>query len=535
MRYIGRRRAEIARKVGIGFLLAVAAAACSPTAAELPPTAPPASAPAVVGYAPERGAELARDGSIELYFDQPMDQQSVAQALRFDPPLPGQLQWPEPGVARYVPAGAAPRAARIGVRLLASARSASGALLPADFSFFVHTTGYVEVTQVFPLPDAQAVDVRSAITVVFNRPVVPLTAATSASTLPNPLQLQPPVAGSGEWQSTSIFVFTPAAGLAGGQRYSATISAPAIAALSAGGTLQLPAAEMQTDYTWTFNTPAPSVLSTEASPDGRTISIVFNQPMDHASTEGAFAVRSAAGATVRGTFAWTDEDSVLTFKAAQQLPLNTDYSATLATSAYGLGGGGALSEALQFPFKSAPAPAVISSLPLANAIAVDPASSIQIGFAGLMDPETFKAQVHVSPAPADLNGWYSEYDNTYYLGFSLKALTAYTVVLDAGLADPSGNTLGKPYTLNFTTGSHAPSFALQTRSEYGTYTAGKPAYLYASYRNVAALDLELSRMPLAEFVKYSAPAAYDYRESFVPALENKVRAWVQALAPFAEP
>ena len=178
-----------------------------------------------------------------------------------------------------------------------------------------------------------------------------------------------------------------------------------------------------------------------------------DQPMDHTSTEGAFAVRSAAGATVRGTFAWTDEDSILTFKAAQQLPLNTDYSATLATSAHGLGGGGALSEALQFPFKSAPAPAVISSLPLANAIAVDPASSIQIGFAGLMDPETFKAQVHVSPAPADLNDWYSEYDNTYYLGFSLKALTAYTVVLDAGLADPSGNTLGKPYTLNFTTGS----------------------------------------------------------------------------------
>ena len=180
-------------------------------------------------------------------------------------------------MARYVPAGAAPRAARIGVRLLASARSAGGGLLPADFSFFVHTTGYVEVTQVFPLPDAQAVDVRSAITVVFNRPVVPLTAATSASTLPNPLQLQPPVAGSGEWQSTSIFVFTPAAGLAGGQRYSATISAPAIDALSAGGTLQLPAAEMQTDFTWTFSTPAPSVLSTEASPDGRTISIVFNQ------------------------------------------------------------------------------------------------------------------------------------------------------------------------------------------------------------------------------------------------------------------
>ena len=534
MRYNARMRSEFARKVRIGFLLAVAAAACSPTAAAIPPTAPPASAPAVVGYAPERGAELARDGSIELYFDQPMDQQSVAQALRFDPPLPGQLQWPEPGVARYVPTGAAPRAARIGVRLLASARSASGALLPADFSFFVHTTGYVEVTQVFPLSDAKAVDVRSAITVVFNRPVVPLTAASSASPLPNPLQLQPPVVGSGEWQSTSIFVFTPAAGLAGGQRYSATISAPAIAALSAGGTLQLPAAEMQTDFTWAFSTPAPSVLSTEASPDGRTITIVFNQPMDRASTESAFVVRSAAGAAVRGTFAWADDDATLTFKAAQQLPLATDYSAALAISAHGLGGGGKLSEALQFPFKSAPVPAVISSAPLANATAVDPGSSIQIGFAGLMDPKTFKAQVHVTPAPADLNGWFSEYDNTYYLDFSLKALTAYTVVLDAGLADIYGNTLGKPYTLNFTTGSYAPSFALQTRSQYGTYTAGKPAHLYASYRNVAALDLELSRMPLAEFVKYSAPAAYDYRESFVPALENKVRAWAQALAPFPE-
>ena len=531
---MGRTRGDFARSVRIGWLLAVVAAACVPAAATLAPTAAPVTPPAVVGYAPERGAELARDGTIELYFDQPMDQQSVAQALRFDPPLPGTLQWPEPGIARYVPAGAAPRAARIGVRLLAGARSANGAQLAADYSFFVHTTGYVEVTQVFPLPAAQAVDVRSTITVVFNRPVVPLAAAGAGGALPNPLLLEPAVPGSGEWQSTSIFVFTPAPGLAGGQRYSATISAREIAALSAGGTLQLPAAEMQTDYTWVFSTPAPEVLSTEAAPDGRNVSIVFNQPMDHSSTEAAFSVRGADGAAVRGSFAWAEGDATLTFKTAQRLPLNTNYIAALAVSAHGIGGGGALSEPLQFAFKSAPAPAVILSAPRANATDVDPTAGIQFAFAGHMDPETFKAQVHVSPAPADLNGWYSDYDNTYYLGFSLKAQTAYAVVLDAGLADPYGNTLGKPYTLNFTTGSYAPSFALQTRSAYGTYTAGMPAHLYASYRNVAALDLELSRMPLAEFVKYSAPGGYDYRESYAPALENKVRAWAQALPPFPE-
>ena len=50
------------------------------------------------------------------------------------------------------------------------------------------------------------------ITVLFNRPAVPLAAIEDQDNLPHPLTFVPPVRGEGEWLNTSIYVFTPQEG-----------------------------------------------------------------------------------------------------------------------------------------------------------------------------------------------------------------------------------------------------------------------------------------------------------------------------------
>jgi len=61
--------------------------------------------------------------------------------------------------------------------------------------------------------------------VIFNRPIVPLTVAEDASTLPQPFDLQPGSAGQGrKWLNTSIYVFHPDPALQGGTKYTVTVS-----------------------------------------------------------------------------------------------------------------------------------------------------------------------------------------------------------------------------------------------------------------------------------------------------------------------
>ena len=65
------------------------------------------------------------------------------------------------------------------------------------------------VAEVFPSPDSSEIATDAVITVIFNRPVVPLLSAEEMAGLPQPLSFFPEVAGSGEWINTSIYMFHP--------------------------------------------------------------------------------------------------------------------------------------------------------------------------------------------------------------------------------------------------------------------------------------------------------------------------------------
>ncbi len=187
-----------------------------------------------------------------------------------------------------------------------------------------------------PAHSANDVEADSTITVIFNRPVVPLTTIGAMEQLPDPLSLEPAVEGTGEWLNTSIYVFTPASPLAGGIEYEVRVS---------GDLKDISGAVLQDEYRWRFRTVPPSV--TWVSPDEdaslvdiRTpISIEFNQPIDPDSIRAAFNLTTGGvlKTTVDGTF--DVKGHTLVFTPSQQLAFDTRYTVELKAGVTSAAGG----------------------------------------------------------------------------------------------------------------------------------------------------------------------------------------------------
>ena len=136
-----------------------------------------------------------------------MDQASVEAAFSVTPEVSGDLSWPEPAVALFTPAETLDQGQAYSVRIADSAAALNGQTLPEPVEFTVQTTGPLAVSQTSPEDGAGSVGTDAAITVVFNKPVVPLVASGEQADLPQPLTFDPPVEGTGEWTSTSIYRF----------------------------------------------------------------------------------------------------------------------------------------------------------------------------------------------------------------------------------------------------------------------------------------------------------------------------------------
>src|SRR5262245_38910566 len=260
--------------------------------------------PIIVQRSPARGAELRPDGAVELVFDRPMDRSSVESAFSLVPAVAGGVavqggafEWADARTLRFRPAQPLPRASLYDVALSQGARAQDGAPLNGAYQFRFSTTGFLEVGQVIPAEGAQDVQAGSAITVLFSRPVVPLTVVEQQGNAPQPLTFEPAIAGRGEWLSTAIYVFHPSEQLAGGTNYTGHVAA---------GLQDVDGNPLQSEYTWRFTTARPQVTFVSPQDAATLVSVEpeirlqFNQQIDPASARTAFHLRSAAGDDVAG-------------------------------------------------------------------------------------------------------------------------------------------------------------------------------------------------------------------------------------------
>ncbi|MBN1955750.1 MAG: Ig-like domain-containing protein [Anaerolineae bacterium] len=521
-------------------LLVIVAAACgrgtatpSPTPTPHPPYVPPPPgtvSPLVIQRTPERGEELALDGAIELIFDRPMDRASVEAAFSISSGVAGSFEWKDDQTVRFKPAAELERDATYEVYLGAEAHDLEGQPLDGAFYFQFRTVGYLEVSQVIPAPDTAETEATSTITVMFNRPVVPLLAVSDPAYdgLPDPVTFDPPIAGSGEWLNTSIYVFTPAGPLAGGTTYNACVAAGL--ADTTGGLL----AE---DYRWSFSTQPPQVVwvqpydDAELVPVNTRIQATFNMPVDPASAQSRFSVRPAGTRQpVDGDFRVLD--NTILFIPTTWLDFDREYVVTIDAGVASASGGAGMKDDYTWRFTTVPLPRIIATDPGDGERDAHPYTAFEIIFNTPVDPRTVMPNVEMTPplSPTLVYTYFRYWDNSFVIGFGAQPSSDYQVRIGPDIADPYGNTTGQQMTVNFRTAALDPTAWLHVPGSVGTYSAYEDARLFVAFRNTDRIDLALYRLTLADCF-----GAMDDWYNFSPPSGSRQREWsLDVAAPLNE-
>jgi alpha-2-macroglobulin len=457
--------------------------------------------PIVIQRSPDRGEALLPDGAIELIFDKPMDQAAVASALRVEragagEPVAGNLAWTDARTARFQPATALPRDTAFDVILTQDARSRTGEPLGTPFTFRFSTAGYLEVAQVIPAPGSSDIETDATITVIFNRPVVPLTTITEMDSLPAPLSFEPAISGSGEWLNTSIYVFTPDQPLGGGITYRATVSADL---------RDISGAALPESYVWTFSTIPPGITWVTPREDATLVDIntairvQYNQPIDEATAVGAFGLRSSRllGGAVRGSY--SVEGASLVFTPTQPLSFDTLYTVNIEAGVTSAAGGRGMPQPFTWQFTTVPLPSIVETYPADGDRNASPHTEFRIVFNTPIDPTTVMPNLTMSPpiSPTQVHTYFAQYNNTFVVYFGAQPSTDYVVTIGSGIADPYGNTIPRGRTVRFRTAPLPPSYQLRVPDFVGTYDAALPARLVLAHLNLNRVGLRLYDLPFS--------------------------------------
>ncbi len=511
----------LTRRLGLLLALLVLLDACRPAPTPTPTPVISKLPPILVARTPEPGQEATPEMPLRLAFSEPMDRASVEANLRVIPAVAGRFIW-EAGdrILRFLPQTPWKPDAEYEVRL-ENARARNGQALARPVSFRFRTASPLTVAEVIPAPNAQDVDPRASVTVIFNRPVVPLRSDLAPADLPQPLAFDPPIRGTGRWINTSIYSFQPEGTWEAGRTYTARVIA---------GLKDLMGVTLEKDYLWAFTIRRPMVRDYAPRP-GRMmdldrsapISITFNMEMDRASVEAAFSMREGAedGPAVPGRFEWISQ--TLLFHPAQPLKLETRYFIRLEQRA-AAPSGATLDEPVAWAFTTPAYPRLegISLIPSGRS-RLDPEGSIELRFSsGAIRPETIWPNLRFAPpisATQVFTSWSSE-SGVFTLHGRWQPGAVYTMTVGPNIEDRYGNRLDRQHTFTFTVDHLDPLAYLNISSPYsplilvGTYTE---TTAFLSTRNLDRVTFTLARLDVERFIalsrdpeatlRYSAPTA----------------------------
>jgi uncharacterized protein YfaS (alpha-2-macroglobulin family) len=486
-----------------------------PTAPPYTPPPPDNVAPVVIQRTPEPGEELGTDEPIQLVFDRAMDKGSVEKALLVGPDVSGSVEWVDDRTVNFKPKRELERDTEYLVTLGSEAKAADGNQLDGTYRFRFRTVGFLEVAQVIPAPDTEDVEAASTITVIFNRPVVPLMAVSDPdyAGLPQPLTIDPPVAGQGEWLNTSIYIFTPDGPLAGGTTYAATITA---------GLEDTTGGVLSEDYEWTFSTQPPQVVWVSPPEDEQlvgvdtAVQVTFNQSIDPASAEAAFHLQAAGGMDVPGSV--EVDGPTLTFKPERWLSFDAVYMARVDAGLQSAGGGAGMREDYAWRFTTVPLPRILSTNPYDGQRDAWPHTSFEIVFNAPIDPATVMPNLEMTPplSPTQVYTYFSRWSNIFVLNFGAQPSTDYEVRIGPDIADPYGNLTDQELTVRFRTAALDPRAEIQIPTQVSTLDANQPARVIVGHLNTDQLDFSLYQLDTDEFLRAQRDW-WDYTPSGSPA------------------
>lgn len=489
---------------------------------------------------PYDGAEeVSRSTDVRVSFAQPMDRASTQENFKMrdketEQPVAGEFVWEDDSTLLFVPKTRLQESSEYEIELSTEARSKGGSRgLMSPYRATFTTVDFLAVESVQPAPDTIEVTLKKGtIAVQFNHPVVQLVGLADKEELAIPFSLAPPLAGEGEWVTTSLFVYRPTEALAPSTEYVVTVSDELQDTV--GSTLSEP-------YSWSFITEYPRVLrveptgrlgppsdefySSEETPEeSRALTVApngpiglrFNQPMEPKSTEAAFRLVGAplAGAPTAGGFEWQEDGVLLQFFPDTPLASGVPYQIVLAAGAQGAVGG-ETRDAFELEVTGAPPPEVIKSDPVAGEQEVEPTSNINLYFNTELNIRDIEQYIDIQPAVGKIST--SFYSSSLQLNIwfndNFASETSYTVTIDGQLSDKSGQTMGEDYVLTFTTGKLRPRLLLAKApsANLGTFNPAAEPLQLIDYLNISQVDLELYRLTEEDILRvFESSERYDY-------------------------
>jgi hypothetical protein len=362
--------------------------------------------------------------------------------------------------ATFTPTLVLPASTLFTATITTGAKDPSGEPLAANFVWTFTTAPPPTVLSTVPLNGAVAVAQSTTVSATFSEPMEASTLNTTTFTLAGPGTTA--VTGTVSFAGSTA-TFTPAAALATGTLYTATITT---------GATDPTGNALAANYVWTFTTAgAPSVTSTVPAsgandvPLNQKVAATFSGHMTAATitAAGTFTLAVAGGgAAVPGTVTYDAASDTAIFAPTAALAINTPYTATITTAAQSAQGNPLLvNYAWNFstgPQPNASDPFVVSTDPASAAINVPLNQRITATFNTPMNPSTISAvgtfTVAVAGGGAAVTGTVSYAGSTavFTPTSNLTASTTYTATISTAAKDLTGDAMAANFTWNFATG-----------------------------------------------------------------------------------
>lgn len=522
------------------------------------------------GFEFSQNQRVSATAELRLAFPELMDHASTEENLSLPTEFQAQKRW-DGEMLIFTPAQRLVAEKTYVFTLSRRALKADGQQLGRDLTFKFYVAGAPALSTHMPAADATDIPAESHITLIFDRPVVPLTQVqgkNATAKLDNwPVTISPQIPGKWHWLGTTTVEFIPEKSLTLATKY--TVTVPVGIQTVSGDTTEK-------DFSWTFETQRPMVVGVDPSSGivdaGPTSEIVlrFNQEVNLKEVQNNvkfFHVNSPSearrderlrkegtGATMQSdgnqlalkpaVYGKTENEdgkmvtdkTMVVLAPVAKLDFKKEYGITVFAET--LGAQGDLGTLTDFT----------SQFQTVGDVAVTRGTyyqgNLSIDFSNPMQGKTLKSFIDISPASQSWkdyqlgpdgiyeedSDWSTSYVSVYP---SLEPSTEYTVTVKKGAKDIYGQTLAEPYVFKFKTDAVPAEAFIKSKGEFGIFERGKPPVFYVNGVNVSTFNMQMSKLSFEQFLSIRSQLHQNYDSK--PALNEGTDYQKWSIKPTAKP